>query len=264
MADPTFAVYETATRLMGGRPVSVKLRNHTHDLDRMEDLIGEKTKLVFICNPNNPTGTIVRRRELDLFMDALPEHVILVLDEAYSEFVSDTRFPDSLEYIKGGHPVIGLRTFSKIYGLAGVRLGYALGCKDFVAALNRVREPFPVSRLAQAAAAAALADEEFKEMVFKNNEEGRAYLQGEFGRMGLHYVPSQTNFVLVDLKRNSQRVHDALLKKGIIVRPGHVWDLPTSVRVTVGTMKQNRKFIAALEDILDGPRGSGRNKPCSP
>jgi histidinol-phosphate aminotransferase len=264
MADPTFPVYETATRLMGGRPVPAKLRDFTHDLERMASLIGEKTKLVFVCNPNNPTGTIVTRRELAPFMNALPGHVLLVLDEAYAEFVSDADYPNSLEYIQAGRHVVGLRTFSKIYGLAGVRIGYALGCEEFVGALNRVREPFPVSRLAQAAAIAALEDEGFKEMVLRKNEEGKVYLQGEFERMGLPYVPSQTNFVLVDLKRDSQGVHDALLRKGIIVRPGRLWDLPTSIRVTIGTMEQNRKFITALQGILEGLDDESRSTPCGP
>jgi len=249
MADPTFFVYQTVTKIMGGRPISVRLESHSHDLQAMRKAIGPKTKLVFICNPNNPTGTIVRRREFDDFLTRLPEYVILVLDEAYFEFVSDGDYPDGLDYIKQGHNVICLRTLSKLYGLAGLRIGYALGCKELIGALNQVREPFPVSRIAQAGALAALEDSEFTEKVLRNNEEGLVYLYEEFTKMGLPYVPSHTNFVFVDLKRDSKEVFEALLREGIIIRPGHLWGWPNFARVTIGTMEENRRFIDALKGV---------------
>jgi len=250
MADPTFFVYRTVTKIMGGHPVYVRLKDHVHDLDAMLRRVGRKTKLVLICNPNNPTGTIVRKDELDEFVSRLPEHVILVLDEAYIEFVSDKQYPDGLDYVKEGYNVISLRTFSKIYGLAGLRIGYTVGCKEFVAALNRVREPFPVSTIAQAGALGALEDEEFREKVLKNNEEGKTYLYEEFNKMKLVYVPTHTNFVFVDFERGSQEISQSLLREGIIVRPGHLWNCPTFARVTIGTMEQNRRFIGVLKNVL--------------
>lgn len=250
MADPTFFVYRTVTKIMGGHPVYVKLKDHVHDLDSMLRAVGEKTKLVFVCNPNNPTGTIVKKGELDDFITSLPGHTIVVLDEAYFEFASDEAYPNGLDYIRRGYNVICLRTFSKLYGIAGLRIGYALGCREFVSALNRVREPFPVSRIAQTGALAALEDEEFTERVLKNNEEGKSYLYEEFERMALPYTPSHTNFVFVDLRRDSREIFQSLLREGIIIRPGDLWSCPTFARVTIGTMEENRKFIAALKKIL--------------
>lgn len=248
IGEPSFFVYKTVTNIMGGRPIYVKLKNHIHDLYAMQKAISKKTKLVFICNPNNPTGTIVKKDELDNFVSQIPDHTILVLDEAYFEFASDKDYPDGLDYIKKGYNVISLRTFSKIYGIAGLRIGYALGCNEFIAALNRVREPFPVSRVAQVGALAALEDEEFKEKTLKNNAEGKTYLYNEFEKMGLSYATTHTNFVFVDLKRDSNEFFQALLKQGIIIRPGHLWDCPTFIRITIGTMEQNRKFIDALKE----------------
>jgi len=253
MADPSFFIYQTYTKIMGGRPILVELKNHAHDLSAMLKKVGKKTKLVFVCNPNNPTGTIVGKDELDDFVSHLPDHVILVLDEAYIEFVSDRDSRDGLDYIKKGHNVISLRTFSKICGIAGLRIGYALACREFIAALNRVREPFPVSRVAQAAARAALEDDEYRAKVLKNNEEGKAYLYDEFKNMGLPSAPSQTNFIFVDLRRDSQEIFQALLKKGIIIRPGRQWNCPTHARVTIGTMEQNKKFIKALKECPPHP-----------
>jgi histidinol-phosphate aminotransferase len=230
MAYPSFFVYQSATKIMGGKAIKVKLKNHVHDLDAMLERVGKNTKLVFVCNPNNPTGTIVKKAGLDKFISQLPDFTILVLDEAYFEFATDKDYPDGLDYIKNGHNVISLRTFSKIYGIAGLRIGYALGCPEFIAALNRVREPFPVSRVAQAAA--------------------KAYLYNEFQKRGLPYAPSQTNFVFVDLKNDCQRVFQDLLKKGIIIRPGNLWDHETFARITIGTMKQNKTAIEALKGCL--------------
>ena len=255
MADPTFLVYETVARLMGGRPFHVKLRQGVHDLDGMLKKVTPKTKLLFVCNPNNPTGTAVTRDELDDFVAALPDHAILVLDEAYFEFASMGDSPDGLRYIKQGRNVIVLRTFSKMYGLAGLRVGYALGRRELVAALDRVREPFPVSRVAQAGALAALDDEAFKQKVLKNNEKGKTYLYKAFKTMGLDYFPTQTNFIFVDFKRDSREVCESLLRRGIIIRSGYPWGYPTHGRVTIGTMEENRMFIDALREILSG-RGS--------
>jgi histidinol-phosphate aminotransferase len=250
MGDPSFFVFQTVTKIMGGKPIFVKLKNHIHDLNAMRERVGKNTKLVFVCNPNNPTGTIVKKAELDKFISQLPDFTILILDEAYFEFASDKDYPDGLDYIKQGYNVISLRTFSKIYGIAGLRIGYALGRPEFIAALNRVREPFPVSRVAQVAALAALDDEDYRERVLRNNEEGKAYLYNEFQKLDLPYAPSQTNFVFVDLKNDCERVFQDLLKKGIIIRPGNLWNYHTFVRISVGTMEQNRRAIEALKGCL--------------
>jgi histidinol-phosphate aminotransferase len=250
MADPTFLLYETVARLMRARSFHVKLKHGLHDLDGMLRKVSGKTKLLFICNPNNPTGTIVARDELDDFVAALPDHTILVLDEAYAEFVSDRKCAKGLRYIKEGHNVVALRTFSKMYGLAGLRVGYALGRREIIAALNRVREPFPVSRLAQAGALAALDDDTFGQKVLKNNEMGKAYLYGEFDKMGLDYFRTQSNFIFVNFKQDSRRLFESLLRKGIIIRPGYLWDYSTWGRVTIGTMEENRAFIRALRETF--------------
>ncbi|MBM3295881.1 MAG: histidinol-phosphate transaminase [Candidatus Aminicenantes bacterium] len=258
IADPSFFGYLTYTKVMGGTPILVDLKNWAHDLATMSEKVGPKTKLVFVCNPNNPTGTIVRKAELDDFVARLPEHVILVLDEAYLEFVSDRDSRDGLDYIKQGRNVISVRTFSKICGLAGLRIGYALAAREFIAALNRVREPFPVSRVAQAAARAALDDQDYRIRVLANNEVGKSYFARAFDRLGLPFAPSQTNFVFVDLQRDSQEVFRALLKMGVIIRPGSIWNCPTCARITIGTPEQNRRFIHALEDCLrTSPRTTG-------
>ncbi len=250
MADPTFTVYANVTYLMGGEPVSVRLKDYNHDLQAMLKKVSQRTKLIFVCSPNNPTGTIVKKEELDRFLRRLPERTILVLDEAYGDFVEDRDYPDSLEYVRKGRPVIVLRTFSKLYGLAGLRIGYALGKKELMDCLYQVREPFPVNRLAQAAGVAALGDQDHARRSFQMVCEGRVYLYRELESMGLSYVPSQANFVFIDFGRNSDGVFKDLLREGVIIRPGMIWKYPTFARVTVGRMEDNRRFIRALKKML--------------
>ncbi len=250
MADPTFSVYANVTQIMGGKPIKVKLKDFTHDLDTMLKKVNRKTKLVFICNPNNPTGTTISLEAFNEFLSKLPKRVIVILDEAYGDFVEDAFFPNGLDYIKAEHQVIVLRTFSKVYGLAGLRIGYALGRKDLIDCLYQVREPFPVHRLAQVAAVAALKDEDHAIKSIQLVYEGKRYLYGELDRIGLSYVPSQANFIFVDFEKNSEEVFQAFLKEGIIIRPGKVWGYPTFARVTIGRMDDNRRFIKALRKVL--------------
>ncbi len=250
MADPTFAYYQTVTKIMGGVSVPVKLKNHTHDLEAMRNAVGPKTKMVFVCNPNNPTGTIVKKGDFDSFLSHLPAHTMVVLDEAYFEFVSNGDCPNGLDYVKKGYPIVCLRTFSKIYGLAGIRIGYAFGPSELIGAMNRVREPFPVSRIAQAGALAALEDEEFKKKTVTNTLKEKEHLYKEFEEMGLPYIPSHTNFIFVDLKKDSRQIFQALLKEGVIIRPGHLWDHASFARITVGTSDENRRFIQTLKRML--------------
>jgi histidinol-phosphate aminotransferase len=251
MADPTFPVYTNVTQIMGGRPVKVKLRDFTHDLDRMLSKVNRKTKLIFICNPNNPTGTIVSQSPFDNFLSQLPQRIIVVLDEAYGDFVEDPFCPNGLDYVKAEKQVIVLRTFSKVYGLAGLRIGFALGRKDLVDCLYQVRDPFPVHRLAQVAAMAALEDIDHVAKSIQLVYEGRRYLYKELDRMGISYVPSQANFILIDFDKDIEEVFQALLGEGIIIRPGKVWGYPTFGRVTIGRKEDNRRFIRALKKILN-------------
>ncbi len=250
IADPTFPVYSNATQIMGGKTVRVRLKNYTHDLERMEKKVTRKTKLIFICNPNNPTGTIVSKKALDPFLSNLPSRAIVILDEAYREFVDDPDFPDGIDYVKEGRQVIVLRTFSKVYGLAGLRIGYALGTKELIHCLNQVRDPFPVHRLAQVGAIAALSDERHAKRSVQMVQEGRRYLSSELEKMGLNCVPSQANFLFVDFKEDIENLFQNLLREGIIIRPGKIWGYPTCGRVTIGRMEDNKRFIRALRKIL--------------
>jgi histidinol-phosphate aminotransferase len=250
MADPTFQVYTNVTQMMGGRSIKLRLKNFTHDLDSMLNKVSRKTKLIFVCNPNNPTGTIVSGEAFRSFLSELPTRVIVVLDEAYGDFVDDPFYPNGLDYIKRGAQVIVLRTFSKVYGLAGLRIGYALGREDLVDCLYQVRDPFPVHRLAQVAALAALKDRNHRDKSVQLIHEGRRYLYKELDRMGLCYVPSQANFVFIDFGRDSEEVFQSLLTEGVIIRPGKVWNYPTFARVTIGRMGDNQRFIKTLKKIL--------------
>jgi histidinol-phosphate aminotransferase len=252
MADPTFSVYTNVTQIMGGKPVKVRLKDFTHDLDTMFKKVNRKTKLVFICNPNNPTGTTVPLDSFNSFLSRLPERVIVVLDEAYGDFVEDAFYPNGLDYVRERKQVIVLRTFSKVYGLAGLRIGFALGREDVVDCLNQVRDPFPVHRLAQVAAVAALKDEDHAVRSIQLVYEGKRYLYRELDRMGISYVPSQANFILVEFEKDSEEIFQVLLKEGIIIRPGKMWGYPTFARVTIGRMEDNRRFIQALKKIFRG------------
>jgi histidinol-phosphate aminotransferase len=251
IADPSFPVYSIFARVMGGEEVFVPLKDYTHDLEAMRKKISPRTKLVCICNPNNPTGSIVRRAEMNAFFRDLPSNVIVVIDEAYFEFVSDPQFPDGLDYLRDGGNVIVMRTFSKLYGLAGLRIGYMMAEREMISVLERVREPYTVSSVAEAAAAAALDDQEFVDRVIANNESSRSFLYPELERLGLQYVPSHTNFIFVDLKTDAKKVAGALLRRGVLVRPGTPWKLPTCVRITFGTEEQNAALIKALEQSLE-------------
>ncbi len=250
MADPTFPVYTNVTQIMGGRPIKVRLKDYTHDLKGMLQRVNAKTKLIFICNPNNPTGTVVSPEGFKDFLSELPQRVVVVLDEAYREFVDPSYSLDSLDYIKGGSQLIALRTFSKVYGLAGLRIGYALGREDLIQCLYQVRDPFPVHRLAQVAALAALKDLEHERRSVQLVREGRAFLTQELSRMGFDCVPSQANFLFIDFKKDVDKVFRDLLREGIIIRPGKIWGYPTCARVTIGRMEDNRRFIRALKKVF--------------
>ncbi len=249
MAEPSFAVYPIAVKSHGGVPRELPLKNMTHDLDAMAGAVNEKTRLVFIANPNNPTGTIVEAHELTRFIEGLPDGVITCVDEAYFEYVKSPAYPETLEYVKGGWPVVVLRTFSKVYGLAGLRVGYGVAHPDIVAMMERVRQPFNVNSLAQAAAVAALDDTVHLESSRKNNAAGLSYLYKEVGALGLEYVPTEANFFLIKVG-DGKGVYEALLKSGVIVRPMESYALPEYIRVTVGLPDENERFVAELKSAL--------------
>ena len=247
MGAPAFVVYKLVTLLFGAKAVEVPLVNHRHDLAKIAAAITPRTKLVFVCSPNNPTGTANTEAELLAFARALPEHAIAVFDEAYTEFVE--RAPDLRPLIAEGRKVVCLRTFSKIYGLAALRVGYGYGSAEVCALLNRVRQPFNVNAIAQAAAAAALDDREFAEKTARENRAGLAQLERGCAELGLEFVPSVANFMLVKVG-DGGRVFDALQRRGVIVRPVKSYGMPAWVRVTVGTRAQNERLLAELRTAL--------------
>jgi len=249
MADQTFPQYKHNATIENATIVEVPMKEGTHDLRAMLDKITDKTKVVWVCNPNNPTGTINVADEVEWFLSKAPASVLVVLDEAYCEYIDDPSYPDGLELLKKYPNVILLRTFSKIYGLASLRIGYGIGRPDVIRSINQVREPFNTSRVGQAAALAALKDEEFLAFCRAENKKGLAHLNGKFAELGLQAFPAYGNFVMVDVKRPGQEVFDALLRKGVIVRAGHK-QYPNSIRITVGSQEQNEKVVAALTAVL--------------
>lgn len=249
MADQTFPQYKHNAKIEGTVCIEVPLVDGTHDLEGMLSRVTPRTKIVWVCNPNNPTGTIVKHADLVSFLDRIPSHVLVVLDEAYVEYVTDPDYPDSLALLRQYNNLLLLRTFSKIYGLASLRIGYGVGQPDVIRNVNQVREPFNTSRYAQAAALAAILDQQFIEDCRDRNAEGIRYLEEEFARLGLPSFPAHGNFIMVDVQRPAKQVFDGLLSKGIIVRDGHRL-FPTWIRITIGSRSQNEAFIQALEQVL--------------
>ena len=250
-AEPTFVRYEAAATLNHALCHKVPLRSWTHDLVAMSERLNERTRLVFIANPNNPTGTIVTDAKVDAFLERIPERAIVVFDEAYFEFVGHSAFPRTVDYVRSGRNVVVLRTFSKAYGLAGIRLGYGIARPDIVHHLNQVREPFNVSSIAQAAGVAALEDVEFLKRTQTTIREGKSLLYERFGSLGLSYTPTEGNFVWVDVGRPCVPVFDALLRRGIIVRTGDIFGAPNHLRVTIGNAEQNHQFLSVLEEVIN-------------
>lgn len=252
MADRTFPQYRHNAEVEGATIVEVPLKDGTHDLPAMLAAVTERTKIIWVCNPNNPTSTIVTKAEVEEFLAKVPPSVMVVLDEAYVEYVVDPDFPNGIDLVRRYPNVVTLRTFSKAYGLASLRIGYGIGRPELIRSINQVREPFNTTGFAQAAALAAVGDQEFIARCRKANAEGIAYLRGEFDRLGLKSFPAHGNFILVDCARDAKTVYEELLKRGYIVRGGHTASIgfPTAIRVTVGSMEENRGFIAALAEVL--------------
>jgi len=248
-----FLVYALATQAVGARAIEVKAKDFGHDLQAMAAAIADDTRLVFIANPNNPTGTFLPAAELEAFLKAVPQHVAVVIDEAYNEYLSTDLQYESTDWVRTFPNLIVSRTMSKAYGLAGLRVGFAIGQPGVTDLLNRIRQPFNVNSLAQAAAIAALTDKAFLQKSAEVNAQGYKQLIQAFDELGLTYVPSYGNFVLVKVGDDDgagARVNLALLKQGIIVRPVGNYGLPQWLRITVGLPEENAAFIAALKTIL--------------
>jgi histidinol-phosphate aminotransferase len=249
-ADTTFLEYAIIAQINDRKVKRAPLRYFKYDLEAMLKLVDKKTKLIFIANPNNPTGTYVTKHEVADFLNALPERVVVIFDEAYDTFIDVDDYPDCLSYLKRRKNIIVLRTFSKAYGLAGLRLGYCLAAPELVSYMERVRQPFNVNSLAQAAGLAALDDREFLKKTRRLTLKGKDFIYRELSKMGLAYVPSVTNFILVDVGRDSREVFRSMLKFGVIVRDMEQYGLVNFIRVTIGTQKENQKFIRVLKKVL--------------
>ncbi len=250
-SDVTFLEYAIIARVLGRQVNTVPLKFFKYDLEAMRRKINKQTKLVFIANPNNPTGTYVSRQELADFLESLPGHVIVVLDEAYDTFIDVNDFPCSIKLIKN-RPVIILKTFSKAYGLAGLRAGYALADSGLIAYMERARQPFNLNFLAQQAAAAALDDKKFLDKTRALVIEGKRFLYRRLRELGLAYVPSVANFILLDVGRDGAELFKDMLHFGVIVRDMKQYGLKDYIRVTIGTQKENERFIRVLKKVLSG------------
>jgi histidinol-phosphate aminotransferase len=246
--EASFVVYYQLAEILNMPIVRVPMKAYGFDLDAMASRVTPRTRLIILANPNNPTGTIVRRKDLDAFMRKVPDHALVILDEAYFEYVGDNEFPDSLEYMRAGRPVLILRTFSKVFGLAGLRIGYGISTPDVIESLYKVRMAFNTNSVAQVAALAAWDDHEHVRKSVELNRAGLEFLYSGLKKRGVNYVPSFANFVLVELGRPARDVTRALLKQGVIVRPA--WGCPTCMRVSVGTSDQNERFLSALDKVL--------------
>ena len=246
--QPTFSPYAHVSRVMGAQVVFSPLRDMKIDLDDVLDKVSGRTKIVFLCSPNNPTGGILAEGELVSFLEKLPEGLLVLLDEAYGDFADDPTYPDSVSLIDR-FPLVVLRSFSKIYGLAGLRVGFALSREGVVDYMNRVREPFNVNQLAQAAALAALEDDDYRERAIALVRKGREALYLAFEKMGLDYVESQANFIFVRVG-DGDAAMNALMREGVIVRPGSAFGHPEWIRVTVGLPDENERFLLKLRDFL--------------
>ncbi len=246
-----FAVYPIVTQAVGAKAVVVPALNYGHDLDAMLAAVTDKTRIVFIANPNNPTGTLLSQESVERFIAALPDTCICVLDEAYFEFVNSVDAVDSIQWLKKFPNLLITRTFSKAYGLAGLRVGYGLSSPEMADILNRVRQPFNNNTLALVAAEAALDDAEHLQATINVNAAGMQQLTAGFKQLNLEWIPSAGNFVLVDIKQSGQVIYDALLRKGVIVRPVANYELPHHLRISVGTEAENNIFLQALTETLN-------------
>ncbi len=257
-SESSFYIYRLAIDEVGANLVQTPLRDETFDLAALAHAITPRTKVIYIGNPNNPTGTLATAEEMDRFLSAVPPRVLVVLDEAYYDYVPRPDYSRSLEYVRQGRNVLVLRTFSKVHGLAGLRIGYGLGHPELMGALNRMRSPFNASRLAQAAALAALDDREHVARSVESNRQEMKFVTQELALLGVRYTPSAANFVLIDTGRDCEEDFVRLLREGIIVRPMKLYGFPTRLRVTIGVRPDNARFLEALKRIMAVPAATSR------
>lgn len=253
VADPTFSPYESQAALMGGKTVSIPLKDDgSFDIDGMLGAVNDKTKLIWLCTPNNPTGNIVDKSNIEKIVRELPEHVVLVLDEAYYEYASAfSDYPkDNTGLLAQNDSIIILRTFSKVYGIAGLRIGYVISSEPIVNMINSLKLTFEINRLAQVAANAALDDEEYLHMITSENKDALEYLMKYFDEKGWNYIKSYANFIWVDTGADSKQLFEDLQKKGIIIRPGFLWGWKNWIRISTGTREQMEFFKGKMEEIL--------------
>jgi len=252
-SHPSFLMYQKFVQVRGGENVVIPLKDMCHDLKAILAAVTERTRLIFIDNPNNPTGTLITREEFDGFLRALPQSVIVVLDEAYVDFVDPEERVDLLGYIANCADipaVVGMRTFSKAFGLAGLRVGFGIMHRDLASMLHRVRQPFNINLPAQAGALAALADVEHYQRTLSGTRDGRAWLSQEVSKLGCIPYPSYTNFFLIDVQGDATKLYEAMLYKGVIVRSMKAYGYPNFIRITVGTEAENQRFVTALGECL--------------
>jgi len=251
LPHPSFLMYEIMILSAGAIPVVVPLKQLSIDLQAINKSITSKTRMVFLCNPNNPTGTVVFKEDFENFLKKIPPDVIVVVDEAYIEFVRDQACAKSIEYLDNERPLVTLRTFSKVYGLAGLRIGYGVMPDEIANLLNRIRLPFNTNSLAQAAACAALEDTVFFEKVITLIHQGLDFLYDSLDRLGVKYFPTQTNFILIDVCKDADAIYEKMLKQGVIVRSMRSYGYPHYIRINAGLHEENVRFIKALEKILN-------------
>lgn len=250
MSRPSFLMYELSTKSVGARPVFVPLQDFRYDLDGIRRAVTSRTRFIFIGNPDNPAGTYVPARELKAFLQSIPKDVVVFVDEAYYEFAAANRdYPNTLSWLKQFPNLVVTRTFSKIYGLAGLRIGYGVGSGDVIDLLNRIREPFNVNSLAQIAAVTCLNDPAYYRRIVKGIEQEKQRLYKALSQMNLRFVKSATNFILIDFGRNASEVVRGLLRSGVIVRDMRAWGLTNCFRVTVGSRSENTQLIQALRKV---------------
>ncbi len=249
-AFPTFLMYEKIVKGGGGKMVSVPIKGFDIDLEGIYRSITPETKIIFINNPNNPTGQAIKKKEMNDFLSSIPKDIIVILDEAYIEFAEGDDIARGLGLLESHPLLLVMRTFSKIYGLAGLRIGYGFGSKRLIDYMERIRQPFNVNILAQAGALAALDDDEFLSKTIETISEGKRYLYQQLEEMHLRYIPSVTNFFLVEFPVRGREIYEKLLRKGVIVRSMESYNLPQYIRITVGLMEENKKLISALREVI--------------
>ena len=261
ICPPTFEMYQILVKICGGTCVFVNLKDDfTYDLPRVLDSITDRTRLIFLCNPNNPTGTVIDPSELDQFLAQVPPCVLVVIDEAYREYVDPELVPDTLNYVQEGRNIISVRTFSKVYGLAGLRIGYGIAYEELAQYIRRLRVPFHINAVSMRGAIAALDDWEHVDRSVQHNRVEREFLYTGLDDLELSYARSQSNFILVRPGYDPQLIYQRMLEKGVIIRPMAAFGAPDCFRITVGTRAENERFLQALGEVVSAIRESGARK----